>query len=135
MDERVSVIDQLERFVQFNFTEISGLEMQPGMRYDAMVTGWDGNSEARAVSDEDGQNIESDPPTALTRLERIEKCFKEALDKQFDKELERGQSLVGPHRDEIVFYLDEVELAPIWLTRSTSFVCTCLKIRATGLLF
>lgn len=110
MDERVSVIDQLERFVQFNFTEISGLEMQPGMRYEAMVTGWDGDSEVKAVSDEDSKNEETDSKTALTRLERIEKCFKEALDKQFDKELERGQSLVGPHRDEIVFYLDEVEL-------------------------
>ena len=73
----MSVIDQLERFVQFNFTEISGLEMQPGMRYDAMVTGWDGNSEAKALSDEDSQNKETDSTTALTRLERIEKCFKE----------------------------------------------------------
>ena len=51
-----------------------------------------------------------DSPISLTRLERIEQCFREALRAQFDKEVERGQSLVGPHRDEIVFYLSEVEL-------------------------
>ena len=42
IEERAQVIKQLERFVQYNFTEISGLEMQPGMRYEAMVSGWEG---------------------------------------------------------------------------------------------
>lgn len=114
MDERASVITQLERFVQVNFTEISGLEMKPGMRYESMVRGWEENEELTVDSDQAKSKAEVDSevdsPTTLTRVERIEQCFKAALDEQFDKELERGQSLVGPHRDEIVFYLDKVEL-------------------------
>lgn len=127
IEERAQVIKQLERFVQYNFTEISGLEMQPGMRYEAMVSGWEGDAEAnldkdlskRDTKSDDKANTDvhlsnehamDDSPISLTRLERIEQCFREALRAQFDKELERGQSLVGPHRDEIVFYLSEVEL-------------------------
>ncbi len=33
-----------------------------------------------------------------------------ALDAAFEKEQERRQSLIGPHRDELVFYLDQIEL-------------------------
>jgi DNA replication and repair protein RecF len=88
--------------------------MMPGMRYESMVSGWEENEELTVDSDKAKSKVEVDSevdsPTTLTRVERIEQCFKAALDEQFDKELERGQSLVGPHRDEIVFYLDKVEL-------------------------
>lgn len=33
-----------------------------------------------------------------------------ALDEAFEKEQDRRQSLIGPHRDELVFYLDQIEL-------------------------
>lgn len=33
-----------------------------------------------------------------------------ALDEAFEKEQERRQSLIGPHRDELVFFLDQIEL-------------------------
>ena len=47
-------------------------------------------------------------PSAFPK--EIESAYYKELDALHGKELEREQTLVGPHRDEIVFYLDETEL-------------------------
>lgn len=36
--------------------------------------------------------------------------FKEMLDEAFEKEREREQTLLGPHRDDLIFYLDDLEI-------------------------
>lgn len=40
----------------------------------------------------------------------IEEQYREHLANNLDKEREREQTLIGPHRDEVVFYLDDYEL-------------------------
>lgn len=46
----------------------------------------------------------------ITDLAQIESDYRDSLSLVFDKESERQQSLVGPHRDDIIFYLDDMEL-------------------------
>jgi len=41
---------------------------------------------------------------------QIEDCYRALLEKKLDKEIEREQTLIGPHRDEVVFFLDNFEL-------------------------
>ncbi|MEX1136750.1 MAG: DNA replication and repair protein RecF [Balneolales bacterium] len=36
--------------------------------------------------------------------------FQDKLDELFEKEREREQTLVGPHRDDLIFYLDDLEI-------------------------
>lgn len=43
-------------------------------------------------------------------LTRLRQRFLERLEEAFEREQERGQTLVGPHRDEIVFRLGDLEL-------------------------
>jgi DNA replication and repair protein RecF len=43
-------------------------------------------------------------------IEEIKKRYGKALDEARDNELDRELTTVGPHRDEIVFYLDDFEL-------------------------
>lgn len=47
---------------------------------------------------------------ASTSIEEIEKQYLDQLAEINEKELEREQTLVGPHKDEIVFYLGDREL-------------------------
>jgi len=42
--------------------------------------------------------------------ESIETRFRSALDETRDRERERGGTLVGPHRDEVVFYLNDMDV-------------------------
>lgn len=42
--------------------------------------------------------------------EEVSKQYAEKLEAIMDKEIEREQTLLGPHRDEIIFYLDDFEL-------------------------
>jgi DNA replication and repair protein RecF len=46
----------------------------------------------------------------LSDLAGIESDYRDSLSTVFEREAERQQSLVGPHRDDIVFYLDDMEL-------------------------
>lgn len=40
----------------------------------------------------------------------LEQLFTSKLRERLDRDLERGSTSIGPHRDEIVFYLDDMEL-------------------------
>src|SRR5690625_6308356 len=51
--------------------------------------------------------------TILSRpgsVEEIEQEYGRLLEENFEREAERGLTLIGPHRDEILFYLDGMEL-------------------------
>ena len=43
-------------------------------------------------------------------LEEIQAEYHRLLNDHFEKEAEREQTIIGPHRDEIVFYLGDMEL-------------------------
>jgi DNA replication and repair protein RecF len=46
----------------------------------------------------------------LSDLAQIESDYRDSLSLVFEKEWERQQSLIGPHRDDVIFYLDDMEL-------------------------
>ncbi|PTM16458.1 MAG: DNA replication and repair protein RecF [Bacteroidetes bacterium] len=78
----------LERFAEYLATEyrtVSGLMLKPTLRY-------------RTIAEEWGDAAE------LTEI------FMRRLEEVRERELEREQTLVGPHRDEIVFYLDDMDI-------------------------
>jgi DNA replication and repair protein RecF len=78
----------LERFAEYLATEyrtVSGLMLKPSLRY-------------RTIAEEWGDAAE------LTEI------FMRRLEEVRERELEREQTLVGPHRDEIVFYLDDMDI-------------------------
>ncbi len=45
-----------------------------------------------------------------TERRALEQLFAEALERSLREELERGQTLIGPHRDDVVCRLDEVDI-------------------------
>ncbi len=47
--------------------------------------------------------------TKETEIEEISQEFKEKLEQRKREEIQRGQSLVGPHRDDIIFYINNQE--------------------------
>lgn len=44
-----------------------------------------------------------------TEIEQISQKFKQKLDERKKEEIVRGQTLIGPHRDDIVFYINDKE--------------------------
>ena len=46
---------------------------------------------------------------AVSDKETLKTQFKKALDNSFDEELARGQSVIGPHRDDLIFLINEKE--------------------------
>ena len=44
-----------------------------------------------------------------TEIEEISQRFKKRLEERKKEEIQRGQSLVGPHRDDVIFYIDGKE--------------------------
>jgi len=47
--------------------------------------------------------------TQETEIEEISEKFKQKLEEKKREEIQRGQSLVGPHRDDIIFYINTQE--------------------------
>lgn len=83
--KRSEVLKQFKRYLAFQYRTISGFNLEPGLEY---------------------QTITDEHRTA----ESVTKAFGQQLEESFEKEAEREQTLIGPHRDEVVFYLGEMEL-------------------------
>lgn len=83
--KRSEVLDRFVLYLALQYQTITGLKLQPSLKY---------------------QTIVEDPGT----IEEIEAEFLKQLDENFEKEAEREQTLIGPHRDEIIFYLGDMEL-------------------------
>lgn len=83
--KRSEVLNQFKRYLALQYRTISELKLIPSLEY---------------------QTICND--TSSERV--INKRYREKLEENFEKEAEREQTLIGPHRDEVVFYLDEMEL-------------------------
>lgn len=82
---RTRVLNRFEEYLARQYREISGMQQRPHLEYQTFC--------------EPGE----DPGT-------VEERYREALEEALDHELEREVTTVGPHRDEIVFYLDDFEL-------------------------
>ena len=83
--KRSVVLKQFKRYLALQYRSISELKLEPSLDY---------------------QTICKD----LTSADAIGQKYRELLDENFEKEAEREQTLIGPHRDEVVFFLDEMEL-------------------------
>lgn len=83
--KRFEVLEKFKEYLAKDYAMISGMNLTTGLEYQTFC-------------------VPSVDP------KEIEAHYYEELKKNHEKELEREQTLVGPHRDEIVFYLDEFEL-------------------------
>lgn len=83
--KRNEVLENFKKYLDKDYAMISGMNLSTNLEYKTFC-----------VPDSDPKMIE-------------ERYYKE-LEKVLEKELEREQTLVGPHRDEIVFYLGDHEL-------------------------
>ncbi len=83
--KRAEVLHRFKRYLEFQYRTISELKLKPDLNY---------------------QTIVEDPGD----VKMIKKEYRSLLENNLEKELEREQTLIGPHRDEVVFYLDEMEL-------------------------
>ncbi|MDX1671215.1 MAG: DNA replication/repair protein RecF [Balneolaceae bacterium] len=83
--KRTEVLKQFQQYLAMQYEYISGMKQRPHLEYKTFC----------------------EPSTAA---DEVEERYREHLEKEQDHELERELTLVGPHRDEIVFYLDELEL-------------------------
>jgi DNA replication and repair protein RecF len=83
--KRAEVLWQFKRYLEFQYRTISELKLKPDLEYQTIL----------------------DSPDDL---EQISQAYASLLHENLEKEIEREQTLYGPHRDEVVFYLDDMEL-------------------------
>ncbi|MEX0944634.1 MAG: DNA replication and repair protein RecF [Balneolaceae bacterium] len=83
--KRAEVLKRFSAYLALQYQTITGLNLKPSLTY---------------------QTIVEKPGT----IEEIETELLSQLLTNFEKEAEREQTLIGPHRDEIVFYLGDMEL-------------------------
>lgn len=83
--KRTEVLNKFKKYLSLQYRTISELNVKPALEY---------------------QTICSEPDSIST----IQEQYHSLLEQNFEKEAEREQTLLGPHRDEIVFYLDDMEL-------------------------
>ncbi len=62
-----------------------------------------------AISQKQYRSNEIASPSVRNDKETLKSRFKKALDESFEAELARGQSLIGPHRDDLLFLINDKE--------------------------
>lgn len=83
--KRTEVLNQFQDYLSKQYELISGMRHQPHLKYQTFC---EPSEDAEVIADR----------------------YQEALEEAREKEVEREVTTVGPHRDEIVFYLDDFEL-------------------------
>jgi len=83
--KRAGVIQRFQNYLLMQYQTITGLKLKPSLIYQTITENRD--------SEDDIFNE-----------------FMKLLEENFEKEAEREQTIIGPHRDEIVFFLDNMEL-------------------------
>jgi DNA replication and repair protein RecF len=83
--KRTEVLNQFQGYLEKEYEVISGMRHRPHLEYQTFC---DPSEDENIVSER----------------------YKAELENELDHEIERELTLVGPHRDEIVFYLDDFEL-------------------------
>jgi DNA replication and repair protein RecF len=83
--KRADVLQRFQDYLLMQYQTITGLQLKPSLTYQTIT-----------------ENTHS--------VDEIFNDFVQLLDHNFEKEAEREQTIIGPHRDEIVFFLDDMEL-------------------------
>ncbi|AXJ02561.1 DNA replication and repair protein RecF [Cyclonatronum proteinivorum] len=84
---RRTVLARFSEFLEESYARISGIGLKPSFRYKTIA-----NLPEEASEDE------------------IADIFAGLIDENLEKETERQMTLSGPHRDDLILYLDEMEL-------------------------
>jgi DNA replication and repair protein RecF len=93
---RVSIAQKLEPGLITNYQAIAKSNNEPKMFIKSSIIG------TAAIDSEESDSAEY---LAITNREQIAELFRETLERTRPKELERGITLVGPHRDDLVLIL------------------------------
>ena len=93
---RVSIVQKLEPGLIANYQAIAKSNNEPKMFIKSSIIG------TAAIDSEESDNAEY---LATTDREQIAELFRETLERTRPKELERGITLVGPHRDDLILIL------------------------------
>ena len=96
---RVSIIQKLVPGLKSNYAKIADSNNQPTMYIKSSIPG---DTAADVEEQSDGQTLET------TDREEIAGLFTSKLEQVRAKELERGITLVGPHRDDLVLMLGQL---------------------------
>lgn len=83
--KRSAVLNQFKDYLAKQYEHISEMPQKPHLEYQTFC---------EPVED----------------AEQVEQLYREQLEAKRDHEIERELTTIGPHRDEIVFYLDDIEL-------------------------
>ncbi|MCC5926503.1 MAG: DNA replication/repair protein RecF [Bacteroidetes bacterium] len=94
---RAVTLDRYASYLEQGYETIAGIGHKPAFEYKSNV---DGYSNIRINKSNESSDL----------LTRIQETYARLLEESFDKDRERQQTSVGPHRDDIVFYLNELEL-------------------------
>ncbi len=83
--KRFEVLENFKTYLAKDYAMISGMDLTTNLAYETFCE-------------------------PSVNPEEVSKQYAEKLEAIMDKEIEREQTLLGPHRDEIIFYLDDFEL-------------------------
>ncbi len=83
--KRAEVLEKFKHYLELQYRLISGINLKPSLTY---------------------QTICEMPETE----KELQELYLTLVEENFEKEAEREQTIVGPHRDEVVFFLDDMEL-------------------------
>ena len=100
MAERIAIVDALGPFVREAYQAVAGSDQEPTI--DAVLSIL---SDHPGTDDDDESASTADPAARMTR-EGIADAFRAALEKVRRAERDRGITLVGPHRDDLLFRLN-----------------------------
>jgi DNA replication and repair protein RecF len=107
LSARLALVDQLRPHVQRAYEELTDGSKRADIAYGSSVSA----SESAPVPEPDDDGVTADRDSADLRelpLPALVDLFVEALLRSRKKEVERGISLVGPHRDELGLLLGDV---------------------------
>lgn len=83
--KRAEILNRFSTYLQQGYELIAGIGHQPKLEY-------------KALSED------------ISSIEVLQKSYHNALSNDFSRERDRQLTLTGPHRDDITFYLDDMEL-------------------------
>jgi len=83
--KRAQVLEKFKEYLAIQYQSITGLNLEPTLRYESICDEYDSH-------------------------EQIHEEYVKQIESNFEKEAEREQTIIGPHRDEVVFYLGDIEL-------------------------
>jgi DNA replication and repair protein RecF len=125
IDERVALLDSLEKPIRDAYASVVGDDHGPGLSALLSIDGVDTETDAPPSS---GTAAGSAPTTATPER------FRAALALQRRSELERGLTLVGPHRDDVRFELNSLPVKGYASHGETWSFALALKLASAELL-